>query len=81
MSVMVIDTGNSIIKAKITRRERSEIWCSGTYRDKTAMGCHFIYHKNAKPRLPKIWSSNTTSAGPSAMPRQTCKGSKCSSRG
>ena len=25
MSVMVIDTGNSIIKAKIARRERSEI--------------------------------------------------------
>ena len=25
MSVMVIDTGNSIIKAKIARRDRSEI--------------------------------------------------------
>jgi len=29
MSVMVLDSGNSIIKAKISRRERSEITLRG----------------------------------------------------
>ncbi len=37
--------------------------------------------RNATERLPRIESSNTSSAGPCAIPAHTCSGSRCSSRG
>jgi hypothetical protein len=43
--------------------------------------CLSRHHRNATPRLPRMWSSNTTSAGLSAIPRHTWSGIKCSSRG
>jgi len=43
--------------------------------------CLSRHHKNATPRLPRMWSSNTTLAGLSAIPRHTWSGNRCSSRG
>jgi hypothetical protein len=47
-------------------------------------GCQedsFHHHRNAKERFPKMWLSNITLPGFSAIPTHTCSGSRCSSRG